>query len=170
MAAETPTGATSNTARHAATGRQHHAPDPSGPIHDADGNVAVTSATCQDLVQGSTYHFRLVVTNPNGAGYGADQSFKPQGPPEINGVGVSEVNTDGATDRAPRWIRPVATPAISSSGDRRPRIRQQLPDSGIIRLPDNQDHPDRVARARRPQPGHRPTTSGSSPSNDLGSA
>ena len=56
----------------------------------------MTSAAVPGLVQGSTYHFRLVVTNPNGAGYGTDQIFKPQGPPEISTVGVSEVNTDGA--------------------------------------------------------------------------
>jgi hypothetical protein len=112
---------------------------PSGPIHDADGNVAVTSATVSGLVQGSTYHFRLVVTNPNGAGYGADQIFKPQGPPEVSAVGVSEVNTDGA--RITATVDPSGGDTryqfqwgqTNAYGSSAPVPDQKLPDNRTIR-------------------------------------
>ncbi len=112
---------------------------PSGPIHDADGNIAVASTPVSGLVQGSTYHFRLVVTNPNGAGYGTDQKFKPQGPPEISGVGVSEVNTDGARIRA--TVDPSGGDTryqfqwgpTSAYGSSYPIPDQKLPDNKTIR-------------------------------------
>ena len=68
---------------------------PVGPIHNADGNVAV-SAEVKNLEPGTTYHFRVVASNPNGKGVGADVEFKPQGPPVISREFASDVNTDGA--------------------------------------------------------------------------
>jgi hypothetical protein len=68
---------------------------PAGPIHNADGNTAV-SAEISNLEAGTTYHFRLVASNGNGQGAGSDQEFKPQGPPVISKEFTSDVNTDGA--------------------------------------------------------------------------
>jgi hypothetical protein len=69
---------------------------PSGPIHDADGTVQVTSQELKNLTPGQVYHFRLVVSNANGVSPSADRSFKPQGPPVISDVFASDVNTDQA--------------------------------------------------------------------------
>lgn len=68
---------------------------PAGPIHNADGNTAV-SADISGLTEGTTYHYRLVVANANGSSVSPDQTFKAQGPPTISLESASEVNTDGA--------------------------------------------------------------------------
>ncbi len=67
---------------------------PSGPIHDADGTVPVTSSELKNLNPGQTYHYRLVVSNPNGVSRGSDRTFRPAGPPHVSGAFASEVNTD----------------------------------------------------------------------------
>ena len=51
---------------------------PSGPIHDADGTVPVTSPELKNLNPGQIYHYRLVVSNPNGVSRGADRTFRPR--------------------------------------------------------------------------------------------
>ncbi len=68
---------------------------PAGPIHNADGNTAV-SAHITGLTAGTTYHYRLIAANANGQGTGEDVEFKPQGPPVLSNEFASEVNSDGA--------------------------------------------------------------------------
>jgi hypothetical protein len=79
---------------------------PAGPIHNADGNTAV-SAHITGLTSGTTYHYRIVATNANGQNVGEDVEFKPQGPPQFSKEFVSEVNTDGA--RLTGTIDPVGS-------------------------------------------------------------
>jgi hypothetical protein len=69
---------------------------PSGPIHDADGSVAVTSEPITFLEPGTVYHYRLAVSNVNGPSYSNDRSFRPEGPPVVSDVFASEVNVDTA--------------------------------------------------------------------------
>jgi hypothetical protein len=69
---------------------------PSGPIHDADGSVAVTSEPITFLEPGTVYHYRLVVSNVNGPSYSNDRTFRPEGPPIVSNVFASEVNVDSA--------------------------------------------------------------------------
>jgi hypothetical protein len=69
---------------------------PSGPIHNADGVVPVTSEEIGFLEPGQVYHYRLVVTNSNGVTASPDRTFKPESPPGISDVFASDVNTDRA--------------------------------------------------------------------------
>jgi hypothetical protein len=69
---------------------------PSGPIHNADGEVEVRSKQLTQLEPGTVYHFRLVVSGVNGESASADRTFKPQGPPVVSGVFTSDVTIDSA--------------------------------------------------------------------------
>ena len=69
---------------------------PSGPIHDADGEVEVRSKLLTFLEAGTVYHFRLVVSNANRESASADHTFKPQGPPVVSDVFTSDVTIDSA--------------------------------------------------------------------------
>ena len=64
-------------------------------IHGTDPNTAV-SAEISGLTPGTEYHYRLVASSENGKVIGADQTFKPQGPPVVSGQFASDVNSDGA--------------------------------------------------------------------------
>jgi hypothetical protein len=75
-----------------------------GAVTCAEGKVLTGSADSQvsavleNLTPGTTYHYRLVSNNVNGVSTpGADQTFKPLGPPIISNETVSDVNTDNAT-------------------------------------------------------------------------
>ena len=70
--------------------------NPPGAIHNADGTVPVDSETLTFLEPGQPYHYRLVVTNSNGVSVSQDRTFKPEGPPVVSNVFVSDVNTDSA--------------------------------------------------------------------------
>ena len=69
---------------------------PNAAIHNSDGNTAV-SAEISNLIEGDPYHYRLVSSNANGPEFGVDEEFIARGPPIIEEVLVSKVNTDGAT-------------------------------------------------------------------------
>jgi hypothetical protein len=49
------------------------------------------------LEHGTEYHFRIVATNANGTGVGADQTFKTVGPPQVSGLSVSHVTATEAS-------------------------------------------------------------------------
>jgi phosphodiesterase/alkaline phosphatase D-like protein len=61
--------------------------------------AASVSTTAQDLIPGTTYHYRLVATNAAGTTIGADRTFKTAGnPPPLVGTGpTTQVGKNSAT-------------------------------------------------------------------------
>jgi hypothetical protein len=69
--------------------------NPGSPISGSGTNEV--TASLAGLTQGARFHYRLVSKNSNGIlAYSSDRAFRPQAPPTVGGILVSEVNTDGA--------------------------------------------------------------------------
>lgn len=68
---------------------------PAGPLHNADGNTAV-SANIPNLTEGESYHYRLVASNANGPVFGADLTFRAQEKPGVSQLRVRDVKSDAA--------------------------------------------------------------------------
>lgn len=71
----TPTKAKSTTVEYGAT-TSSGLSAPCGPMPGAGATAVPVTSSIGGLTAGTTYHFRVVASNPGGTAYGADQTFK----------------------------------------------------------------------------------------------
>ncbi len=81
------------------TGYGSSTPEAPGEWTGSGTNVVPVSGGADYLKMGTTYHYRLVVSNANGTVYGADKVFQTAGP-TITMEPATEVDEDSATLRA----------------------------------------------------------------------
>jgi phosphodiesterase/alkaline phosphatase D-like protein len=71
---------------------------PCSSLPSSETEPAAVSATLKGLTADTTYHFRIVATNPGGTGKGADRTFKTlPNPPTVGSVNPSEGPQGGGT-------------------------------------------------------------------------
>ncbi len=71
---------------------------PCSSLPSSETELAAVSATLKGLTADTTYHFRIVATNPGGTGKGADRTFKTlPNPPTVGNVNPGEGPEGGGT-------------------------------------------------------------------------
>ncbi len=70
---------------------------PCSPLPGSGSSPVEVSASLSGLVKNTSYHFRIVATNPAGTSYGSDRTFATLNPPTVNKLSPREGPPKGGT-------------------------------------------------------------------------